>query len=436
MSILVLGVSHQSAPIALLDEVALTAEKAAGLLGDLATDPRITEAMVLSTCNRLEVYAAVPRFHPAVECISTALQAHSRVSMDRLRPHLFVHHAERAAQHLFMTAAGLDSMVTGESQIRFQVKAALLQAREAGAMGATLGEAVETALRVGKRVQTETLIDRAGRSLADEGFAALAEAGVRIDGGTVVILGAGSMASVAAVAATRRGATDVVVINRDAERGKRLADTVSGVAGSWEDLPTFLGRSDVLVACTGAADTLVEESVVAQARASATGLLGVLDLAMPHDVDPAVDTHNGVVLVGLGDLAERIGDAPDAVSEAVARARAIVSDEVDAYVAAQSAAAVAPTVIALRQQADEVVAAELARLRNRLGDDLDDRIAQELGATVHRVVGKLLHTPTVRVKAAASEGSTDYEAALRHLFALDPGTGAAISHWPVDEAAP
>lgn len=429
MSVLVLGVSHHTTPIALLDEVALAATTAETMMSQLAASASVTEAMVLATCNRLEVYAAAPRFHAAVESITASLAEHSGVAEERLRPHLFVHHAEHAADHLFMTASGLDSMVAGESQIRFQVRNALARAREAGTVGPTLSDLVEAALRVGKRVQTETLVDAAGRSLADEGFADLAERGVDLEGATVLVLGAGSMASVAAVAANRRGAGTVVVVNRDPQRGARLAETVGGIAASWDELSGFLAKADVLVACTGAAGTIVGADTIAAARDDATGLLGVLDLAMPHDVDPTVAERPDVVLASLSTLADRLdhGDAP--VSATMRRARAIVDDEVEQYVAAQSAAAVAPTVIALREQADLVVDAELDRLRKRLrqrvGDGIDPGIDDEVAASMRRVVGKLLHTPTVRVKAAASSPApADYEAALRHLFALDPGTGS------------
>jgi len=437
MSVLVLGVSHHSAPIALLDEVALAATTADALLVELAATASVTEAMVLATCNRLEVYAVVPRFHPAVETITTALAAHSGVEEERLRPYLFVHHAERAADHLFRTSAGLDSMVTGESQIRFQVRDALQRARAAGTVGPTLSDLVEASLRVGKRVQTETRIDQAGRSLADEGLAELGERGVATQGASVVVLGAGSMASVAAVAANRRGASTIVVVNRDADRGARLAESVGGLSASWEELAGFLAKADLLLACTGAAGTIVGPDMVADAREGCDGVLGILDLAMPHDVDPAVDERTDVVLASLTTLAERIGHDDAEASATISRARAIVAGEVDAYVAGQSAAAVAPTVVALREQAEVVVAAELDRLRNRLGDGLDPRLDDEVSATLRRVVSKLLHTPTVRVKAAAASSSTtDYEAALRHLFALDPGAGSAISRSERDEQGP
>jgi glutamyl-tRNA reductase len=434
MSVLVLGVSHHATPIALLDEVSLAATEVDALLDELRGTSAVSEAMVLATCNRLEVCASVRRFHPAVEAITAALARRSGVSEERLRPHLFVHHAERAVEHLFMTTAGLDSMVTGESQIRFQVRGALHRAREAGAVGPVLSDLVEAALRVGKRVQTETRIDRAGRSLADEGFAALGEHGVVMDGATVLVLGAGSMASVAAVAAARSDAGSVVVVNRDPQRGARLAESVGGISVSWADMPGFLAKADVLVACTGAAGTIVGPETLDDARAGASGLLGVLDLAMPHDVDPELGMRPDVVLVGLGDLAERLGHDERAASQTVARAQAIVTDEVTDFVAAQAAAAVAPTVVALRAQADDVVTAELARLRRRLGDSLPASVDDEVAATLRRVVGKLLHTPTVRVKAAAgSTGETDYEQALRHLFALDPGAVSAVSRWSQDD---
>ena len=426
MSVLVAGVSHHTTPIHLLDEVAVVGTAARSMLDDLGADPRVSEAMVLATCNRLEVYAAAPQFHPALDAIRSALSRHSGVEAQRLAPHLFVHHGESAAEHLFRTSSGLDSMVTGESQIRYQVRGALQTARDAGAVGPALSDLVETALRVGKRVQAETRIDETGRSLADEGYTALVGRGVPLDGATVVVLGAGSMASVAAIGAERRGAGEIIVINRDAERGARLAAAVCGVSASWDDLPGFLAKADVLVACTGAAGTLVDRDALAGARRERTSPLGVLDLAMPHDVDTAVADLPGVELIGMGELAEQ-AERDDPAPSSVRAATAIVDDEVGRYMAGQSAAAAVPTVVALRRHADEVVAAELDRLTRRLGDDVDPRVHDELVATVRRVVGKLLHTPTVRVKDAAAIEGADYEAALRHLFALDPGHVSSVS---------
>jgi glutamyl-tRNA reductase len=426
VSVLVVGVSHHTTPIHVLDEVAVVGAAARTMLDELGADPRVSEALVLGTCNRLEVYAAAPQFHPALDAIRAALSRHSGLPAHRLAPYLFVHHGDSAAEHLFRTSSGLDSMVTGESQIRFQVRGALQAARDAGVVGPALSDLVETALRVGKRVQTETRIDEAGRSLADEGYATLRERGVAVDGATVVVLGAGSMASVAAVGAERRGAGEIIVINRDAERGSRLAAAVCGVSASWDDLPGFLAKADVLVACTGAAGTLVDRRGLTEARRETSSPLGVLDLAMPHDVDPGVADLPGVELIGMGDLAEQ-ARRDDPAPSSVAAAQAIVRDEVGDYVAAQSAAAAVPTVVALRRRADEVVAAELERLTRRLGDDVDPRLHEEVAATVRRVVGKLLHTPTVRVKDAAAIEGADYEAALRHLFALDPGQVSSVS---------
>lgn len=427
MSVLVLGVSHHTTPIEVLDEVAVVAAGAQGLLDDLRADDRVTEAMVLATCNRLEVYAAAPRFHPAVDSIRAALSAHSGVTEERLREYLFVHHAEAAAEHLFRTASGLDSMVTGESQIRFQVRNALQAARGVGAVGSTLSDLVETALRVGKKVQTETRIDEAGRSLADEGYTSLAEEGVALADAMVVVLGAGSMASVAAVGAQRRGAGEIIVINRDPGRGARLATAVGGVSASWDDLPGFLAKADVLVACTGAAGTLIDRDSVSAARVDVQAPLGVLDLAMPHDVEPSVGSIPGVHLIGMADLAAQV-HRDDPAPSAIAQAHVIVDAALGEYVTAQSSAAAVPTVVALRRHADEVAAAELARLARRLGDEVSVEVQDEVAMTVRRVVSKLLHTPTVRVKeAAASDGADDYEAALRHLFALDPGQVSVVS---------
>ncbi|MER6386280.1 glutamyl-tRNA reductase [Streptomyces sp. NPDC001250] len=559
MSLLVVGLSHRSAPVSVLERAALSADAQIKLLQDTVAAEPATEAAVLATCNRIELYADVDKFHAGVAELSTLLAQHSGVGLDELTPYLYVHYEDRAVHHLFSVACGLDSMVVGEGQILGQIKDSLAQAQELHTAGKLLNDLFQQALRVGKRAHSETGIDRAGQSLVTFGLQQLAVGGAVEDwaaGKKALVIGAGSMSSLAAATLARAGVTEVVVANRTFERAERLAqiliegddNAVAARAVRMDAVPDELTRADVVVSCTGATGLVLTAEAVAHAVEGRTGqpvegrtgqpvaaepadsgrttskaplaplpptgvgtdencpldlaavqpgfsLMGdaavagmdaatleqhaawaagaavdrrerrtpeadaelitalaataatvgriperrkpeppaerpapfffLLDLAMPRDIDAAVHRLAGVRLVDIESLAEASADAPMAAD--VDQVRRIVSDEVAAFGAAQRAAHITPTVVALRTMAADVVASEIARLDGRL-PDLDERQRGEIRQAVHRVVDKLLHAPTVRVKQLAAEpGGAGYADALRTLFDLDPETVAAVS---------
>ncbi|WP_030160711.1 glutamyl-tRNA reductase [Streptomyces sp. NRRL S-244] len=557
MSLLVVGLSHRSAPVSVLERASLSADAKVKLLHDtLAAEPA-AEAAVLATCNRIELYADVDKFHAGVAELSTLLAQHSGVALEELTPYLYVHYEDRAVHHLFSVACGLDSMVVGEGQILGQIKDALALGQELHTAGRLINDLFQQALRVGKRAHSETGIDRAGQSLVTFGLEQLAvhlPVDVWAKDKRALVIGAGSMSSLAAATLARVGVAEVVVANRTAERAERLVEILvaSGTGVVARSVPMAsvvdeLTRVDVVVSCTGAtglvltgedvaaavegpaglvaspplpdyrgsapdpapqtpagldvagaglADAEVVARLVAAAaagvrladggvartivpgtgerdgcpvevpagdgRAALTGVdanslelhgtwadqgeaaaqrqprrgarsqvdvapvrLALLDLAMPRDIDAAVHRIPGVRLVDIESLAEASADAPMAAD--VDAVRGIVAEEVAAFGAAQRAAHITPTVVALRAMAAEVVAMEVARLDGRL-PDLDERQRAEVTQTVRRVVDKLLHAPTVRVKQLASEpGGAGYAEALRELFDLDPQTVASVS---------
>ncbi|MVO83935.1 glutamyl-tRNA reductase [Streptomyces sp. p1417] len=556
MSLLVVGLSHRSAPVSVLERAALTVGAQAKLLHDTVAAEPAAEAAVLATCNRIELYADVDKFHAGVAELSTLLALHSGVGLEELTPYLYVHYEDRAVHHLFSVACGLDSMVVGEGQILGQIKDSLARAQELHTAGRLLNDLFQQALRVGKRAHSETGIDRAGQSLVTFGLEQLAgreSVTAWAKGKRALVIGAGSMSSLAAATLARSGVDEVVVANRTLERAERLAailgDGGTGVtarAVPMDSVAEELTRADVAVSCTGATglvltaadvtaalagragadgadggaehradadarDVRAGESVctdddcliapapghmghsdhsrrpghpdhavhtdrsgpatdrpttpdgcpvgsevgdetayeqhaalvgnspavgAAAARTSRTApaplasaaraaALHLLDLAMPRDIDAAAHRLPGVRLVDIESLADASADAPMAAD--VDAVRTIVSDEVAAFGAAQRAAHITPTVVALRTMAADVVSSEMARLDGRL-PALGDKERAEITQTVRRVVDKLLHAPTVRVKQLASEpGGAGYADALRTLFDLDPETVAAVS---------
>jgi len=442
VSVLVVGLSHKSAPVAVLERAAVSGDTLTKLLRDVVHAEPVAEAFVVSTCNRVEVYAEVDRFHAGVTAICELLARHCGVPSHELTQYLYVHYEDRAVSHLLAVAAGLDSMVVGEDQILGQVRSAVKLAAEHGTAGRVLGELGRLALRTGKRARAETAIGRAGLSLLS---AAVQLAATRLGplrpgadalaGHDVLIVGAGSMSALAAATAARSGAASITVANRTREHAERLAasvrtvtTTVATTVTRLDDLPAAVAAADVVISCTGAAGQVITAGLVSAALTArkARGALVIMDLAMPRDVDPAAAGLPGVVLIGMDQLSEHASAVRD---DDVAAVRAILEAEFAAYQSAMDAARVAPTVVALRAKAANVVDAELARLAGRLSaDGLSGHALDEIAQTVRRVVDKLLHAPTVRVKElAGSPGGEEYAAALRVLFDLDPRAVEAVT---------
>lgn len=428
MSILVVGVSHRSAPVELLERIALDAGAASKLRAAALDTAYVSEAIVLATCNRVEIYARVDRFHGSVDDL-TALMVDAAGLPDAAHVvgSLYVHYDAGAVAHLFSVATGLESMVVGEGQILGQVRDALRVAQAEDTVGPALNALFQHALRVGKRAHSETGIDSAGRSVVSVALDEAASVVGSIATARVCIVGAGSVAALAASMVRRAGSSQVVVLSRTLDSARRVAVTCTGRAGDLSALPAELARTDLLISCTGATGTVLDAATIAAARGgeSAAAPLAVIDLALPHDVEKAAGDLPGVTLIALPDLAER-GSAVAAEAD-VAAVERIVAAEVEAFAAARAEERVAPTVVALRSMATAVVDAELDRLWSRL-PELTDRQRDEISRSLRRQADKLLHEPTVRVKQFAGRvPETSYAAALAELFSLDPTAVDAVS---------
>ncbi|WP_343602639.1 glutamyl-tRNA reductase [Mycobacterium sp.] len=435
MSVLLFGVSHRSAPVSVLEQLSADEADQIKIVDQVLQSSLVTEAMILSTCNRVEVYAVVDAFHGGLSVIGQALSEQSGMSLGDLTKYAYVRYSEAAVEHLFAVAGGLDSAIVGEQQVLGQVRRAYAAAETNRTVGRVLHELAQRALAVGKRVHSETAIDTAGASVVS---VALGMADSRLQGlrgKTAAVVGAGAMGALSAAHLARAGVARVRVVNRSLPRAQRLARKVreSGVAAeafTLDGLTAALADADVVFSCTGAVRPVVSMADVHHAlaggrRDEATQPLVICDLGMPRDVDPSVAGLPGVWIVDM----DRVQREPSAWAAAadVEAARRVVAAEVAAYLDGQRMAEVTPTVTALRRRAADVVEAELLRLDNRL-PGLQAAQRDEVASTVRRVVDKLLHAPTVRIKQLASApGGDSYAEALRELFQLDQTAVDAVA---------
>ncbi len=420
MTLLVVGANHTSAPMDVLESLA--AADSVALAADVLASPHVAESLVVSTCNRVEIYAEVDRFHAAVDDLTAAMAKTAGLPVVDIAPQCYVHYDERAAQHLFEVGAGLNSMVVGEQQILGQIRSALGQAQEAGTAGREINEIAQVALRVGKRVRTETGLDRAGASVVTVAYADALDRLAAAGGPTpaqarALIIGSGALSGLAVAHAGRVGMGELTVAGRTEEKARRLAESYDAQGAHLDDLVELMADADVVVFCTGAVGTIADRADVETAMAARKHRpLVLVDLALPHDTDPTCASVPGVVRIDLASLAER-PEAHADHSDTLA-ATQIVTDELRDYFAARAARAVEPVLVSLRGRATAVVDAELARLRERL----PGLAADEWGTieqSLRRTVNTLMHTPTVRIKElAADPDGQRYADALNSLFDL------------------
>lgn len=430
-AVLLVGLSFRSAPVPVLEKASVSPEKLNLLESDLLDGNCVTEALILSTCNRMEFYTATTAFHPALDHVVETIAAHADMPAAELEPYLYVRYADAAAEHMLTVAAGLDSMVVGEQQVIGQLRQAYTSASENGTVGATLHDLTQRALRTGKRVHTETDVDDAGSSMVS--FAldhAVAELGaVDMQGRSAVVIGAGAMASLASTYLGRAGVEHVTVVNRTVARAENLAAHareagVASDAAGLADLRAELDGVDVVVSATGAIGTVLGPEDVASTQSAQPRRMVLVDLSMPRDIDDAVATVSDEVrLLNIEELTTLAGDGARDESAA----RQIIAAELSEYLEQVRVQSVVPTVKALRRRAADVVDDELAQLVRRT-PGVSDADHAEVARTVRRVVDKLLHTPTVQVKKLSSQdGAVNYAEALATLFNLPSGSSAAVS---------
>jgi len=418
MSLLVIGISHRSAPLHVVEQASIPRECVAGLLRAVQAAEPVTEALLLSTCNRVEIYAEVNRFHAAVTEIARLLAEQVGIELAELADHLYVHYDEPAVSHLFNVAAGLDSMVVGETQVLGQLRAAYGLAQAEGTIGRRLHAVIQRALRTGRRVQAETGIALAGASLVSVALDEVEGLLSPLSQARTLVVGAGAMGALAGASLRRRGVTAITVTSRTREHAAKLAASLEADSADLDTLAAQVAAADLVVSCTGAAGTVLETPIVAAALAErAARRLVIVDLALPRDVALGVGQLDRVDVLDLARLQALAHLEPD--DRDLFESRAIVAAEVAGLLAEQRADEVAPLISALRGRAQDVVESELRRVAGRL-PTLDPTQLDAVDNALRRVADKLLHQPTVRIKElVAGPAGASYTPVLRALLGLD-----------------
>ncbi|MFP5320371.1 MAG: glutamyl-tRNA reductase [Acidimicrobiia bacterium] len=420
MPVVVIGVNHRTAPLEVLEAMTVGDAALAKTLHALLSTEHVSEAVVLSTCNRTEVYAVAEKFHGGYADVRSVLAELTFLDPEDFTDHLYVHHDGAAVAHLFDVVSGLDSAVLGEHEIQGQVKVAWERAAAEGAVGTTLNLLFRHALEAGKRARSETGIGQGTASVSYAAVALAAQTLGTLEGRRAIVLGAGSMGSSMAESLAATGVADLVIANRTHGTAVDLARQVGARAIFFADLAAELVHADVVLTSTGASSILLSRADVEAAMAQRDGRpLVLVDIAMPRDIDPSVAEIPGVTVLDMDDLGAFADRGLAERRREIDAVRAILDDELDRFRTATSAREIAPVIVALREAAEATRLAELDRARGRLGD-LDDAQLAAVEQLTQGLVAKLLHQPTVALRDAAGTAKGErLVQALRDLHGLD-----------------
>jgi glutamyl-tRNA reductase len=419
MSIVVLGINYHTSPVTLLEKVMIPVPALSEALRVLSSHSDIREVIVLSTCNRTEVYAVAERYHAAHTDILEFLCETSGLSADEITPHLYSQFDDDAVVHLFEVAAGIDSAVLGETEIVGQVRDAWDFAMKQGTSRSTLNLLFRYALESGKRARTETGISRSTASVAHAAVEMAEEILGTLSGKRVLVVGAGEMGEGVAGALSRAGTESITVLNRTVSRAEALADKIGARVSDFESLENELATADVVLACTGAGGVIIDHELLSRVRQGVSTPILVVDIALPRDVAASVAELPGVTLRDLDNLSDWAQRGIDKRASEVGQVREIIGEEVKRFLLDQTQRQAAPLVAQLREVVESIRTAELDRFETALSAMTPEQ--RELVESIsHGIINKMLHVPSVRLREAAGTPQGErLSAAVRDLFSLD-----------------
>lgn len=417
MSVVAIGLNHRTMPLDLFERFTFDGTRAPKALAALATCDHVSEAVLVSTCNRTEAYIVAERFHAAYQEVRDVLTSLADVFPEDFADHLYVHYDDEAVRHLFRVVSGLDSDVLGDTEVISQVRTAWSTAVDEGTVGASLNLLFRHAVETGKKVRTETGIASGTASVSHAAVEMAAERLGTVEGRTVLVIGAGTIGRSMATALRGAGASRVLVANRTAARAEELAADVDGEVVPLSQLGRALAECDVLLTSTGASSVIIDHTELEDVLAHRVAdQLLVVDVAVPRDVDPSVGQLPGVTLLDIDDLRTFAQSGIDARRGEMAAVEAIVGAEAERYRGEVSARAAAPLVASLHARVEDLRQAEVARFAGRLSG-LDERQQAAVEGLTKALLAKVLHEPTVKLKTTAGTPQGDRLAeALRALY--------------------
>ncbi len=421
MTIIVVGLNYRTAPVALREKLALSGSARLLALSELrGGSSLIEEVVVLSTCNRLEIYADSAQPDEAAAQVEQYLARLQTIPLADLRPHLYVHRGDDAAEHLMRVAGGLDSMILGESQVLGQVTQAFEDAHNAGATGAILSHLFAQAIHTGKRARSETPISRYTTSVSHAGALLLLDQFKQRRDARVLVIGAGEMAGLAAQALQRFDLRDLTFVNRTYARAEALAQEFGGRALDWFQMDEGLAWADAVICATATPHLVIYRRDLEAVLTGRDGrLLTLVDIAVPRDIEASVRDLPGVAYFDIDDLQSVVDANLELRKASVPQVEAIIAHELARFAEWYRGRQVTPVIKDLRDWAQSIADEELIQTLNRLGD-ADEHTRQIVSRMAHRLVNRLLHEPTSRLRMQAAEGNGySYASAVRELFALD-----------------
>lgn len=420
MFIWVVGLNHRTAPVEIREKLAFPRYTLPGALKALKELPNIAGTVILSTCNRTEVYLAALESEQSLAETKNFLSQRCDLEPSLLEKYLYTYSSYEAVRHLFRVAAGLDSMILGEAQVLGQVAEAYDIARSNGVTHPVLNTLFQHAISTGKRVRTETRINHNTVSVSYAAVELARQVFGSLDGRTVLVIGAGKMSTLAARYLRDNGVTTILVSNRSYERARALAQAIGGQAVRLDYLEDILPQADIVISCTAASHYILHPEQVARARKGREDIpLMVIDIAVPRDIDPAVGELPGVKLFDIDDLQQVVLNNLEERQKAAQKAEGIIAEEVESFFQWLGSLSVVPTIVALKEKAEAIKEAELKRAFNRLGSP-SPREKKIIGTLANSIVNQLLHDVVVNLKQAILKPQGHlYVEALQQLFGLE-----------------
>lgn len=426
MHLAVLGINHKTAPVELREKVSLDGERCATLSRELIGDSGIMEVVPLSTCNRTEIYVVASRPGVGRREVLTALSGAAAVDSRELDKCSYFHEGEIAVGHLYKVASSLDSLVVGEAQILGQIKTAYHAAHENETTSVLLNRLFRHSLEVGKRVRTETKIGENPVSVSSVAVEMVKKVFEDLEGRTVMLLGAGKMTDLTATHLVSNGVGSFIVSNRTFSKAEEMAAKLGGTPVRFEDIADYLPLADIVISSTGAPHYVLHKGTVKKAMEKRHNKpIFFIDIAVPRDIDPGVNNVYNAFLYDIDDLNEVARENAAAREKEARRAEHIIAEEVDDFMSWLSSLDVVPTIMALREMAEEIKSGELAKTFSRFDDGLSQKERNHIEAMASAIVNKILHSPTVELKRAANErGGYLYVESMRRLFKLNGSAGS------------